>query len=121
MKKKDYPVEAIREALFNAIVHRDYSYSGSIIINITEKEMEFISIGGLLPDLTSEDIRSGISQPRNKKLAEIFHRLHLIEAYGTGIRKIFDLYKTCNRQPDIVLTPNTFKLVLPNMNFSEFK
>ena len=72
LKKKDYPVEAIRKALLNAIVHRDYIYSGSIIINITEKEMEFISIGGLLPDLTSEDIRSGISQPRNKKIGRNF-------------------------------------------------
>ena len=119
IEKKDYPVEAIREALLNAVIHRDYSYSGSIIINLTEKEAEFISIGGLLPDLTPEDIRSGISQPRNKKLAEIFHRLHLVEAYGTGIRKIYELYKDCNRQPNIELTPNTFKIILPNMNYSD--
>ncbi len=119
IEKKDYPVEAIRESLLNAIIHRDYSYSGSIIINLTEKEIEFISIGGLLPNLTSDDIRSGISQPRNKKLAEIFHRLHLVEAYGTGIRKIFELYKNNRSQPNIQLTPNTFKIILPNMNYSD--
>lgn len=114
--KKDYPEEAIREALLNAIVHRDYAYSGSIIINVTDSRIEFISLGGLLPGLSPEDIRSGISQPRNKKLAEVFHRLRLIESYGTGIRRIFNLYADCPKQPEIEVTANTFKIVLPNMN-----
>ena len=114
--KQDYPEEAIREALLNAIVHRDYSFSGSIIINVTDHKMEFISLGGLLPGLSPDDIRSGISQPRNKNLAEVFHRLRLIESYGTGIRRIFNLYADCPEQPQIEVTPNTFKIVLPNMN-----
>ena len=114
--KPDYPEEAIREALLNAIVHRDYSYSGSIIINVTDNKMEFISLGGLLPGLSPDDIRSGISQPRNKNLAEVFHRLKLIESYGTGIRRIFNLYDGCAKQPQIDVTPNTFKIILPNMN-----
>ena len=114
--KQDYPEEAIREALLNAIVHRDYSFSGSIIINVTDNKMEFISLGGLLPGLSPDDIRSGISQPRNKNLAEVFHRLRLIESYGTGIRRIFNLYADCPEQPQIEVTPNTFKIVLPNMN-----
>ncbi len=116
IEKSDYPEEAIREALLNALIHRDYSYSGSIIINVNDRCMEFISIGGLLPGLSAEDIRSGISQPRNRRLAEIFHRLRLIESYGTGIRKIYAYYKKCVAQPSIEITQNTFKLVLPNMN-----
>lgn len=113
----DYPEEAIREALLNSIVHRDYSFSGSIIINVNDKEMEFISIGGLVQGLTADDIKSGISQPRNKNLAAVFHRLHLIESYGTGIRRIYNLYSKCNAQPRIEVTSNTFKIVLPNMNY----
>lgn len=89
----DYPEEALREALLNAVIHRSYSFSGSIIINITDQETEFISMGGLLPDLSVEDIRSGISQPRNKKLADVFLRLKLIESNGTGIRKFFIFIK----------------------------
>ena len=81
IEKTDYPEEALREALLNALVHRDYSFSGSIIINVNDSEMEFISIGGLLPGLSPEDIKSGISQPRNKNLAAVFHRLRLIESY----------------------------------------
>ena len=116
IEKKDYPDEALREALLNALVHRDYSFSGSIIINVNDDGMEFISIGGLDPGLTAEDIKNGISQPRNRKLAEIFHRLKLIESYGTGIRRIYALYADCPEQPEIVVTPNAFRLILPNMN-----
>ncbi len=114
--KKDYPSEAIREALLNALVHRDYSFSGSIIINVNESKMEFISLGGLVTGLSSDDIKLGISQPRNKMLAEIFHRLGLIESYGTGIRRIYKLYEESAFQPVIETTPNAFKITLPNMN-----
>lgn len=114
----DYPEEAIREALLNAIVHRDYNFSGSIIININDYKTEFISIGGLVYGLSTEDIKNGISQPRNKNLAEIFHRLHLIESYGTGIRRIFNLYKNSKVTPSIEVTANTFKITIPNMNAS---
>ena len=117
--KQDYPEEAIREALLNALVHRDYSFSGSIIINVNDSKMEFISLGGLLPGLSTEDIRIGVSQPRNKKLAEVFHRLRLIESYGTGIRRIFKLYENCPVQPSIETTTNAFRIVLPNMNATD--
>ena len=116
IEKQDYPEGALREALLNALVHRDYSFSGSVIINVNDAKMEFISIGGLLPGLSIDDIRIGISQPRNKNLAEMFHRLHLIESYGTGIRKIYKLYENCPLQPVIEATPNAFKITLPNMN-----
>lgn len=114
--KQDYPEEAIREALLNALVHRDYSFSGSIIINVNDGKMEFISIGGLLPGISKEDIKIGISQPRNRNLAEVFHRLRLIESYGTGIRRIYKLYEDCIRQPVIEVSTNAFKIVLPNRN-----
>ena len=115
-EKSDYPIEAIREGLLNAIVHRDYSFSGSIIVNVNDERIEFISIGGLLPGLCEDDIRNGISQPRNKNLADIFYRLRLIEAYGTGIKRIFNLYKDCPIKPSFNITHNSFKLILPNMN-----
>ena len=121
IESKDYPEEALREALLNALVHRDYGFSGSVIINVNDRQMEFISIGGLLAGLSTADIRAGISQPRNNNLAEVFHRLRLIESYGTGIRKIYKLYEKCSEQPSIEVTSNTFKIVLPNMNASRTK
>ncbi|MBO4651701.1 MAG: putative DNA binding domain-containing protein [Lachnospiraceae bacterium] len=113
---RDYPEEAVREALLNAIVHRDYSYSGSSIINIYDSHMEFITLGGLLPGIEKEDICNGISLPRNRKLASVFYRLRLIEAYGTGIFRIMDAYEDCSEKPKFVITPNSFKLILPNRN-----
>ena len=86
----DYPEAALREALLNAVVHRDYDYSGSIIINIYDDRMEFISLGGLVKGLTLQDIQGGASQPRNMVIANIFYRLDLIKSYGTGIQKIME-------------------------------
>jgi ATP-dependent DNA helicase RecG len=115
----DYPKDAIREALLNSLIHRDYGFSGSIIININDYCIEFISIGGLLPGISTEDIRNGISQLRNKKLAEVFHRLNFIEAYGTGIRRIFSLYENCPVLPAIDVSPNSFRITLPNVNMTK--
>jgi len=112
----DYPIDAVREALLNALIHRDYGFSGSIIINVNDKHIEFISIGGLLPGISTEDIRNGISQLRNENLAKVFQRLNFIETYGTGIRRIFALYESCPVPVMIDVTPNSFKITLPNMN-----
>ncbi len=116
-ERKDYSDEALREALINAIVHRDYSFSGSIIININDKEMEFVSLGGLIDGITLEDIKEGISQTRNTNLASIFFRLHLIEAYGTGIKRIFETYKNSIEKPILKASPNVFKIILPNLSY----
>ena len=114
--KEDYPSSALREALLNAIVHRDYSFSGSIIINIFDDRIEFVSLGGLVSGLSKEDILRGVSQTRNQNLANVFYRLKHIEAYGTGIQRIFDLYADDSIKPDIIVTDNTFTMVLPNRN-----
>lgn len=52
----DYPQYAVREALLNAVVHRDYDYSGSILINIFSNRIEFVSIGGLVKGITLHDV-----------------------------------------------------------------
>lgn len=116
IEKSDYPEEALREALLNALIHRDYKFSGSIIININYSGMEFISIGGLLSGMSLDNVQGGASRCRNPQLVEVFHRLGLIKAYGTGIRRIFNLYKDSPVQPTIQVTSNTFKLILPNRN-----
>lgn len=114
--KRDYPEEAIREALLNALVHRDYSYSADTLIGVYDDRMEFISIGGLTGDLNLEDIMLGLSVCRNSKLAGIFYRLELIEAYGTGIPKIMHAYAGAGLTPKIEVTANAFKITLPNRN-----
>ena len=113
---RDYPEIAVREALLNLLVHRDYAFSASALISIYEDRMEFISIGGLMPGIELEDVMAGISICRNPDLANVFYRLHLIEAYGTGISKIIGAYADMAEKPVIETTRNTFKIVLPNIN-----
>lgn len=113
---RDYPEIAIREALLNLLVHRDYSFSASALISIYTDRIEFVSIGGLMPGIELEDIMAGISVCRNQDLANVFYRLHLIEAYGTGISKIMKAYENVKEKPLIKTTQNVFKVILPNIN-----
>lgn len=114
----DYPLDALREALLNCLVHRDYSFSASTLISVYDDRIEFVSIGGLPDGINLDDILLGISACRNPKLAAIFYRLELIEAYGTGIPKIMSSYKDTGFEPKIEVTNNAFKITLPNLNYS---
>lgn len=117
--KRDYPESAIREALLNALVHRDYSFSSSTLISIFEDRIDFVSIGGLVRGISLDDIMLGVSIARNEDLANIFYRLKLIEAYGTGIPKIMRCYKDFVQKPTIDVTNNAFKISLPNTNVGQ--
>ena len=114
--ERDYPMEAVREALLNAVVHRDYSFSGSISINLYQDRMELISLGGLVPGFSLEAALMGASQPRNGKLAALFYRMDLIEAYGTGLGKILNCYAGLPIQPSFESVEGAFRVVLPNIH-----
>ena len=115
---RDYPEVAVREALLNTLVHRDYSFRASTLISIYDDRIEFVSIGGLLPGLELDDLMMGVSVCRNPHLANVFYRLQLIEAYGTGMKKIMVAYANALVQPKIKTTNNAFKIILPNVNFT---
>ena len=114
--RRDYPETAVREALLNLLVHREYSFRASSFISIYTDRIEFTSIGGLVSGVTLKDVTMGISVCRNVKLANIFYRLELIEAYGTGILKIMDAYEGTGLKPKIETSDNAFKIILPNLN-----
>lgn len=114
--RRDYPEEALREALMNLLVHRDYAFHASGLISVYTDRIEFVSIGGLLPGILLEDVMAGVSVCRNQNLANVFYRLRLIEAYGTGIKKIMNAYGGTELTPLIETTHNTFKVILPNVN-----
>lgn len=119
IEKESYPSYALREAIINAVTHRDYSYSGSTLIHIFSNRIEIVSIGGLVKGLTKDDIELGISQSRNPKLAHILYRLKWIESYGTGLQRIIDSYKGSNAQPSWKITPNGFMITLPKISITE--
>ena len=113
---RDYPEEALREALLNSLVHRDYSFSASTLISVYDDRIEFVSVGGLPSGIALEDILLGLSVCRNPKLAAVFYRLNLIEAYGTGMPKILKAYAGSGVKPKIEVSSNAFKITLPNRN-----
>lgn len=83
--RRDYTETAVREALLNLLVHREYSFRASSFISLYTDRLEFTSIGGLVSGVTLKDVTMGISVCRNMKLANVFYRLELIEAHGTGL------------------------------------
>ena len=88
----DYPIEALRETVTNAICHRDYGSPHDIQIKILEDKLVVYSPGQLpfdmsMPLLMMEDHPS---RPRNRLIAQAFYDIHLIEHYGSGIRRIKD-------------------------------
>ena len=86
------------------------------MISIYENRIEFVSVGGLMPGIDLDDVMAGISICRNQNLANVFYRLLLIEAYGTGMGKIMNAYENEDSKPTIETTRNTFKIILPNIN-----
>lgn len=83
------PKIAIREAITNAILHTDYSFSGAPIrILIFDDRIEFENPGLLPTGITVSDIKSGISKIRNRVIARVFRELQLIEKWGSGIQRI---------------------------------
>jgi len=85
----EYPLEAIREAITNAVIHRDYAILGSDIkVAIFDDMLEITSPGPLPGTLPIEELGTGRSEIRNRVLAPIFKDLKLIEAWGTGIQKM---------------------------------
>jgi ATP-dependent DNA helicase RecG len=85
----EYPDEALREALVNALCHRDYAMPGTVQVRIYDSRLEVWNPGRLSPELTIDDLyRPHGSYPRNRLLAQAFHRAGLIEAWGTGTLRI---------------------------------
>ena len=114
--QRDYPEEALREALLNSIIHRDYLFSGSTILNMFDDRIEFISLGGLVRGISMEAVFMGVSQSRNPNLAAVFYRLGLVENYGTGIRKIIRLYQGFRPAPVFRTAEGAFTVELYNRN-----
>ena len=89
----EYPYEAIREAVINAIAHRDYTYRYSpIMFSIFDDRIEISSPGGLLPGLDIKKLE-GHHATRNKIICYIFHETKDMEKFGTGIGKMKRLMK----------------------------
>jgi len=114
----DYPPVAIRESYINALIHRDYYIQGSVLVSMFDDRLEFMSLGGTMPGVTHDLMLTGVSVTRNEKLAQIFYRLNIIEAFGTGIPRVFGAYEDSPAKPEIPVIDGGFLIRIPNMNYA---
>lgn len=114
-KKVDLvPEIAYREAIANALIYRDWSINSHIRISLFSDKIEIKSPGGLPRGITAEEYMKGdISCLRNPILGNVFFRLHYIEMFGTGVRRILLAYKDAKIKPKFEITDNVISVILP--------
>ncbi len=90
----EYPIEALREAIINAVMHRNYFEKGANVqVDIFDDRIEISNVGSLIPPLTKDNLGK-IAVRRNPLIADLFHRIKFVEKMGTGIQRI---RKECKR------------------------
>ncbi|WP_340695723.1 ATP-binding protein [Hydrogenobacter thermophilus] len=90
----EYPYEALREAIINALIHRDYLSTSDIQIRVYDDRLVIMNPGSLPPEITIEMLKSEHpSKPRNPLLANIFFYAGFIETWGRGTIKIIEACK----------------------------
>jgi ATP-dependent DNA helicase RecG len=104
-----YPEFACKEALVNAITHRDYSLEGrGIEIKIFDDRLEVLSPGKLLSSITIAELEElkGIHQSRNVYIAKVLRESGYVRELGEGIRRIFELMESNNFVKPRIESPN---------------
>ena len=117
IEQDDYPIEAVREAIVNGFVHRDYLLHSEVRVEVYDDRIEILSPGGIPDGLTIDDIERGQTAARNPHLIHILNKMDIIENYGTGIKRINSSYDKFDLKPSFVTTDNLFKVILPNLNY----
>lgn len=84
-----FPIEGVREAVLNALTHRDYQNPGEILLRHSVKELVVTSPGGFVDGITPDNILRHEAVPRNRTLANALVKLRLVESSGIGRKRIF--------------------------------
>ncbi|MDR1018584.1 MAG: putative DNA binding domain-containing protein [Lachnospiraceae bacterium] len=114
------PRDSFREAIANALVHRDYQLNSNIHIEFWDTYVKIISPGGLIEGMTEEKYLNGeVSVLRNKIIANVFLRLGIIENFGTGINRIKQSYAEYEQKPKFIIEDNFITIKLPVINYEK--
>jgi len=109
----ELPIRTIREMITNAVCHRSYLCPGKVQVALFDDRLEVTSPGMLDKDLTIEKMKAGISKIRNTAIARVFAYMNMIEAWGTGIPKIFQEAKDYGlREPELLDMGSDFRINL---------
>ena len=114
--RQDYyelPVKTIREMISNAVCHRSYLTPGKIQVALFDDRLEVTSPGMLDSEITIEKMKSGLSKIRNRGIAAAFSYMNIVEAWGSGIPKMFQEakeYGLC--EPELLDMGSDFRINL---------
>ena len=112
-ERLELPESALREAVVNAIAHRDYRSTANVQIYIFQDRVEIVTPGGLPAGMREEDLGSR-SVPRNPLLFNMLYRMKLVEQIGSGIRRIHDACLEHGvAEPDIHVSPDWLTVTFP--------
>ena len=118
-ERPEIPLEAIREAMVNAIIHRSYAIHAPIKIAIFAEKIEVFSPGGFPGPIPENELESGITYIRNSVISKCFRERGLAEKLGTGFITIFRKYREFRLQsPTIAEGNNYVKVILPRIPMS---
>ena len=114
-KKYEFiPFEAFREAIANAIIHRTYDISANTKVEMYRDKIVVSSPGGLMPEISlSAFINGRYSYLRNPIIANVFHRLSIVEIFATGIKRINESYNDFEMKPIFDVTDSYISITLP--------
>lgn len=118
---EDYPLTARREAIVNALIHRDYQILGSEIhIDMYDDRLEIVSPGGMIDGTQIQNLEIGKvpSMRRNTIISDIFSRLHYMDRRGSGLSRIIESYNDFIEKPKFLSDESSFTVIFPNKGYS---
>lgn len=118
---EDYPIKARREAIVNALIHRDYQILGSEVhVDMYDDRLEIVSPGGMVDGTQIQNLEIGKipSMRRNTIISDVFSRLHYMDRRGSGLGRIMESYNDYMEKPKFLSDESSFKVILPNKGYS---
>lgn len=110
-----FPIDAVREAVLNALTHRDYTDPGEVLVRHSSEELIVTSPGGFIAGISPENILRHEPKARNRTLANAFVKLRLVESSGIGRRRIYrSALEFGKRRPVYTATAETVTLRIFN-------
>ena len=117
---EDYPITARREAIVNALIHRDYQILGAEIhIDMFDDRLEITSPGGMFDGsiIQNLEIKNIPSMRRNIIIADVFSRLHYMDRRGSGLSRILQSYNDSIQKPKFISDFLSFTVIFPNKGY----